>query len=249
MKRLFVISNDNEMDLNKEWLHLVPEFARVLHRRWFCEGDADGRKKIMARRIFGYIYLMVDYASPLFTWEEDARRAEAMKMMQLTAADLDTDGVQDAYDKYQELVQESSVILKSLKSVYSTIHKMQEYMDSIDFTKEDKQGKLQWTPAQAVKTIKDMNSMYDAVQQLERRVMEDLKKEANTIRGTATLGGREGKRKKEWTEASSSVDAAVKDTINEAIENDQTIVATDREPDFRDIGGMLRELTKDQEDD
>lgn len=249
MKRLFIISNDYEIDLNKEWLHLIPEFSKVLHRRWLCEGDADGRKKIMAKRIFGYIYLMLDYASPLFTWEEDARRAEALRMMKLKAGDIDSDGVKDAYNWYVEYQDECLPTLKALRSMHAALRKMNTYLNDIDFDARDKQGKPLHTPGSITRAIKEMNAAYDAVATMERRVLEDLKKESNTIRGTATLGGREGKRKKEWAEGTGPMQTEIQKSLDTAIEEGKNLVPIDSIPTFKQVGEYLKDITKDQEDD
>jgi hypothetical protein len=248
MKRLFIVDNNNEIDLNKEWLHLIPEFSKILHRRWLCEGDADGRKKVMARRIFGYIYLTVDYASPLFTWVEEARHEEAIKMMQLKPGDLESDGVKAAIEKYDEMQNESTPALQALRSMYSALRHMNEYLKTINLNAVDKQGKPLHTPASITRAVKEMNSAYDAVNTMERRVLEDLKKEANTIRGTATLGGKEGKRNKEWKEGASPTPTELQKSVDTALENGKEIAAIDTIPDFRQMGDYLMKITKDDED-
>jgi hypothetical protein len=248
MKRLFIVDNNNEIDLNKEWLHLIPEFAKILHRKWLCEGDADGRKKVMARRIFAYIYLTVDYASPLFTWTKEARHEEAMKAQQLKEGDLQSDGVKAAIERYEEMQLESVPALKALRAMYSSLEKMNTYLEAIDMSERDKQGKAVQTPASITRAIKDMNAAYDAVSTMERRIMEDLKKEANTIRGTATLGGKEGKRGKDWREGSGPAPTELQKSIETALENGKEIVAIETSPDFRQMGDYLMKMTKDDED-
>lgn len=249
MKRLFIINNDYEIDLNKEWLHLVPEFSVILHRVWKCEGDADGRKKLMQRRVFGYIYLTVDYASHLFTWTEEARKAEALKMMKLKPGDIEHPNVQAAIKKYEELQLESVPALKALRGMYGALERMNDYLENIDFNDVDKTGKPKHTPASVTRAIKDMNAAYDAMATMERRVMEDLKKEGgNTIRGTATLGGKEGKRKKEWVEGTGPTSNEVQKSIEKAIENDEDIIPTDSQISFRRMGEYLKSLTKEEDD-
>lgn len=245
MKRLFIVDNNNEIDLNKEWLHLIPEFSKILHRRWLCEGDSDGRKKLMARRIFGYIYLTVDYASPLFTWTDEARHEEAIKSMELKSGDLESDGVKEAIHKYDEMQRDSTPALQALQSMHSALRHMNDFLKTIDLNAVDKMGKPLHTPASITRAIKDMNAAYDSVSTMERRVMEDLKKEANTIRGTATLGGKEGKRNREWKEGSGATPTELQKSVETALEEGKEIVAIDTSPDFRQMGGYLMQITKD----
>lgn len=247
MKRLFIVDNNNEIDLNKEWLHLIPEFSKILHRRWLCEGDSDGRKKFMARRIFGYIYLTIDYASPLFTWTDEARHEEAIKMMQLKPGDLESDGVKEAIVEYDRMQNESTPALQALRSMYAALRHMNDYLKTINLNDVDKQGKPKHTPASITRAVKEMNSAYDAVNTMERRVLEDLKKEANTIRGTATLGGKEGKRR-EWKEGSGATQVELQKSVEIALEEGKQIATVDTSPDFRQMGGYLMNITKDDEE-
>lgn len=250
MKRLFIVENNNEMDLNKEWLHLIPEFSIILHRVWKCEGDADGRKKIMQKRVFGYIWLTIDYSSPLFTWEKEARHQEALKMMQLKPADVLEDKVALAIQKYEELQLESVPALKALRGMYASLEKMNSFLETIDLDAEDKQGKPKYTPSSITRAVKEMNAAYDAVATMERRVMEQLKKEGgNTIRGTATLGGKEGKRNKEWEEGKGPTRTEIQKSVQQAIQEDKALVSTDTTADFRQMGGYLKSLTTGQEED
>jgi len=249
MKRLFVIDNNGEMDLNKEWLHMIPEFSKILHRVWKCEGDSDGRKKLMAHRIFSYIWLTIDYASPLFTWTEEARNEEALQAQQLKPGDLQSDGVQAAIKKYQEYQEDSTPALQALQSMYSALRHMNGFLKTIDLTALDKQDKPRYTPASITRAVKEMNAAYDAVTTMERRVMDDLKKDSNTIRGTATLGGREGKRDRSWKEGSGPMNSEIQKSVDKAVEEGKTIATIDTIPDFRQMGGYLMKITKGEEED
>lgn len=240
---------NDEIDLNKEWLHLIPEFNMILHRVWKCEGDADGRKKVMQHRVFGYIYLTIDFASPYFTWTKEARETEAMKAMQLKEGDIQDPKVQAAIRRYDEMQQESVPALKALRGLYSALDKMNTFLEDIDFTQEDKQGKPKYTPNSITMYAKNINAAYDAITQMERRVMESLMAEGgNTIRGTATLGGKEGKRKKEWAEGSGPTETELQKSVDDAIENDKDFVTVDSQADFRRMGAHLKTLTGEEDD-
>lgn len=249
MKRLFVINNENDIDLNKEWLHLIPEFSKILHRVWKVEGDSDGRKKFMQRRVFGYIYMMYDFGSPLYTWKEELRHEEALKMMRLKPADVKEEGVAEAAEKYKELQLESVPALKALHAMYSSLDTMNEYLTRINLSEEDKQGKPKHTPASITRAIKDMNAAYDAVATMERRVMEAMKQEgANTIRGTATLGGKEGKRAKEWEEGKGPTKTEIDKSVELALDEGRTLASFTPEADFRKIGAYLKTYTSEDEE-
>lgn len=245
MKRLFVMDNEGNIDLNKDWLHMIPEFSIILHRVWKCDGDSDGRKKLMQRRIFNYIYLTIDFASPLFTWDKDARLLEAMKSQSLKSGDIEDPKVQAAIRRYDEMQQESVPALKALRGLYSALSKMNDFLETVDFAAEDKQGKPKYTPNSITQYAKNINSAYDAINQMERRVMEELKKEGgNTIRGTATLGGREGKRK-EWQESAGPMKSEITKSVDKALEEGKEILVMEAGVvDFRAMGGALNSMTK-----
>lgn len=241
MNKLFVVNSDFELDLNKEWLHLVPEFSVILHRKWKVEGDSDGRKKLMQRRLFGYMYLIFDYASPLLNFDTETRHQEALRMMKLKEGDLQSEGVGAAMKKFEFFVENSSRILKTLRVMYTVLDKMDEHLRTIDFTAVDKQGKLLYTTNSVIKSMKDMNSMYDSIQQLERRVMDDLKKEANTIRGSAILGGKEAKvRDGVWEETGPQ--------IEQQELTDETLQAIKLPTSMQNLGAYISELTKEEEE-
>jgi hypothetical protein len=249
MKRLFVINNENDLDLNKEWLHLIPEFSIILHRVWKVEGDSDGRKKYMQRRIFGYIYFMYDLSSPIYTWKEERRKEEALLRVNLKPADVEEEKVRIAVETYKYLQYESIPALKALDAMYASLSSMNEYLTTIDLNEVDKQGKPKHTPASITRAIKDMNAAYDAVATMERRIMEKMKEEGgNTIRGTATLGGKEGKRNKEWKEGEGPTKTEIQKSVENAIETGQTLASFEPQADFRKMGAMIRAYTSEGEE-
>lgn len=243
------MDNEGNIDLNKEWLHMIPEFSVLLHRIWKVEGDSDGRKKLMQRRIFNYIYLTVDFASPLFSWDNDARLLEALKSQNLKSGDVEDPKVQAAIRKYDEYQQESSPKLKALRGMHVVLDKMNTYLETISLEERDNQGKAIHTPSSITRAMKEMNAAYDALETMERRVLEELKKEGgNTIRGTATLGGKEGKRK-EFQESAGPMVSEVQKSIEKAIEDGKEIALTEASSsDFRTVGGMLLKMTREEEE-
>lgn len=250
MKRLFVVDNDYKIDLNKEWLHLIPEFSVILHRIWKCEGDSDGRKKLMQFRVFGYIYLTIDFGSHLFTWTEEARKAEALKILQLKEGDIDHPTIESAIKEYERLQLETVPALKALRGMYAVLEKMNSFFETIDFSEVDKQGKPKHTPNSINNAIKNMNASYDALATMERRVMESLKSEGgNTIRGTATMGSKEGKRKKDWVEGKGPEKNELEKSIEQAIEDGTDLLPVDSLPDFRTMGKYLKDITSEEEED
>lgn len=196
--RLFLIDSDYKVELNKEWIYLIPEFAALLKRDKGSPGDSKGEKKLKARKEFTFIYFDLDFTSPIRDWEEYERRNEAMKYAGITEADLDA-GVMAAHHKYNELLLASSRSLKTLRSAEKSLDAFDTYLAAIDFTEKDKKGELVNNPNTYLQTLDRLNKAYDAVDTFRKRVSEELKGDT-AIRGAAVLGRKESAKRTEWNE-------------------------------------------------
>lgn len=203
MQELFKITETYDVELNKEWMLLIPEFKAIIHADKGSPGDNDGRKKLKARKQFGYIYFMVDFKSPLSEWEFSQRHAESLKYVDLTEKDVSNALIKAAYDRYDELQHMAARALRTLQSAKKAVDALDAYYESLDFTLLDKQGKLVNNPKEIAASIAGLNKMYDDLDKFEKRVREELK-ESTTIRGQASLGDKEHKRtgKEVWSEGS-----------------------------------------------
>ena len=139
--RLFTINESNQVELNKPWIMLVPEFAILLRRDKGSEGDYRGDKKLKATKELTFIYFDLDFTSPIREWEDYERRQEAMRYADLTEADLD-DKVMEAHAQYDKMLLGSSRSLKTLKAVELSLDQLDNYFETIDFTLTDKKGEL-----------------------------------------------------------------------------------------------------------
>lgn len=200
--RLFEIDNDTyEIRLNKPWIGLVPEFAAILKRDRGSPGDSKGEKKVRARKEFTFIYFFCDFGSPIRDWEDAERRKEALYYAGLTEKDIKDDKVvATAIDRYQELLLKGSRSIRTYRSLLKTLDALDEYFELLDFKSKDKKGELLNAPEKVAMSIERMDKVYTAVKNFEKRVDEELKNEGTGIRGTATLGDNED-RKKEWSES------------------------------------------------
>lgn len=204
---LFVITQTHEVELNKEWMQLIPEFKNVLAADKGSKGDADGRKKLKARKQFAYIFFMIDFKSPIFSWELSERHEEALRYTDLTEADVNQPLVRRAYEEYQKLQFKAARSLKTLENAYKALDSLDNYLGNINFNEKDKQGKLLHNPKEVGANISQLNKMFDELDKFEKRVHEQLK-ESTTIRGSATLGDKEHRRSgtETWEEGSQPID-------------------------------------------
>ena len=201
--RLFTIGSDFQVEINKEWIMLIPEFEALWKRDKGSKKDYRGDKKLKFRKELTFIYFDLDFASPLRTWEDYERREEAMKYAGLEESDIDA-AVMAAHARYDILLQKSSRALRSLRSAYRGLDSLDAYFESINLAEKDKKGELVHNPKQYMESIKNLQQMYDSLEKFEKRVEEQLA-ETPGIRGSATLGGKEGTRQKDWGEGQSPV--------------------------------------------
>jgi hypothetical protein len=178
--------------LNKPWISMVPEFKDILVKSKPVRGDMDGRKKIHAFRIFTFIYMLVDFKSPLRDMTDEERYKEALRCSELVETDI-TEQVKKAtaiYELYQENCARS---LRTLKSMRRSLDQLDKYFETIDFTKTDKKGELLHSAKEYQANMKGVKDTYQSYEEFEERVHKELMAEA-TVRGDRKLGGKEGKR-------------------------------------------------------
>jgi hypothetical protein len=185
--RLFEIDKENnEVMLDKEFIHIVPEFKNILVKDKGSPGDNDGRKKLMAKKKFFYIYLMEDYNSILENYEPYEKRIQAMEMLQLTEKDIDAD-VLAALDKYRELQSNATKSLKLLRAVKVSITQLEEYYEKIDFTDVDKKGELLHNPNSFLQGLQRLPDVLEAMAKLEYLVRKELQ-DGEGVRGNTVKG-------------------------------------------------------------
>ncbi len=185
--RLFEINpDDSTVNLNKEWIMLIPEFAVLFARDKGSDGDYRGSKKLKTRKELTFIYFYTDFASPITDWEDIEREKEAMYYANLTEID---DKVWAAQKKYDELQHKGSRSLRTYRAMLKSSSAMDTYLENLDFSlKSTRTGELLNSPDKVAKTISDMDKMHTAIANFRKRVEQELKDQSTGIRGTAELG-------------------------------------------------------------
>ena len=202
MQNLFNITEDFTVELNKEWILLIPAFTAILRADKGSPSDSEGRKKLKARKQLGYVYFMRDFRSPIYGYEEAQRHEEALRYVGMDPAEAELDIIQNAMREYEQLQLGQARSLKTLNSAYKGMNALDNYLENVDFEATDKQGKLLHSPKEFVSNLQNLNKAYDEIAKFEKRVYEELK-DSTTIRGTATLGDKERTketRSTEWEE-------------------------------------------------
>jgi hypothetical protein len=197
--KLFEVDESGEAIVNKPWISLIPEF-QSLFRNTQNQIKYDYSK---GRKYLSYIYFVHDFSSPLKEWQEDKRIKEALRYTDLTQADVKQEKVQKAVDLYKVLQLSACRAHRSYLAAQTGLDKMDEYFETMDLSKTDKQGKLLYTPSQYIDNIAKLNKAYDELDKLSKRVETELT-QSTGIRGTANLGERELMRSRGMAEESES---------------------------------------------
>lgn len=204
MQNLFTVTESFEVELNKEWIMMVPAFNAILKADKGSPGDSEGRKKLKARKQLGYIYFMEDFKSPIYGYEDSERHAEALRYVGLDAAETELDLVREALREYSKMQMGQARSLRTLKAAKKGLDALDNYLENVDFDARDKQGKLVNSPKEYVNNLQNLNKAYDELTKFEKRVYEELK-DSSAIRGRATMGDREMQRDEKvltWEEGS-----------------------------------------------
>lgn len=193
MIKLLELDENYEVQLNKAWLGIIPAFSTIIKKDKGSTGDYRGDKKLMARKKFGFISLMLDFDSPLRELDEIDRRGRAMEYTGLEEKDLNDPDLAEAMAHYEKILLENARPLKTLKAVKRGLTAMDNYFENINFDQKDKQGKLLFSPKEYVANISEVKKAYESLNQLEDSITEMLTNN-DTVRGDVDLGDMEENR-------------------------------------------------------
>ena len=192
MELLTFNQNTWKVELNKPWLMMVPEFKVLIDRDKGSPGDYRGQYKLRATDEFSYIYLLLDWKSPLRNYEPDKLEPEAFRVferLKYTPQQVADDAeLQAAKKKYQEMLYRVSRSLKTLHVVKKSLDKLDDYFVEIDFTKTDKQGKPFYTMEAYQANVKKLRDTYDSIDAFEDRVSQDLANQGSIAGKNRELG-------------------------------------------------------------
>jgi hypothetical protein len=184
IKELFKIDEKTFLvELNKEWISTIPEFAEIIRKDKGCKGDADGRKKYLSKKIFTFIYHYCDFLSQFSDFGQEERRKEALYNAGLEESDITTT-VEIAIEKYKKL--QETRVLKLLEASNNAIDKLSDYFNDIDFESRDVNDKLIHSPKDVMSNIQNLDKVYGGLKALEERVKKELKESAR-VRGDVQL--------------------------------------------------------------
>jgi hypothetical protein len=151
---------------------LIPTFKKLLTK---YKGDA--------LDVFSFIYYFLDYKSPFFDYNPDAKEETLMKMFNTKGVfTLEDPEIIEAMTLYKQM--NITPMIALLDGVNTAVHKMTKYLKNTEIT-DGKDGNL----AQIKSTIKDLGQTIASYDQLKDAVEKEIEK--STIRGNKSISNRE----------------------------------------------------------
>ncbi len=186
---IFLYDNSTgTITLNEYEILLVKEFATLYDTsRNKCKKDPTGIHRLRAWREFKYIFLMLDFKSPYLEYIEQERHEQAMKDSELTNEEWEDPDFRAACRKYME-IKDSSRILSLIKTAFRTLEKMRVFLDNIEFTDMDGNGKYLNDPKKVLESIGQIKKMNDYLRELEDDYKKDQESTNTRYRGDVEIG-------------------------------------------------------------
>lgn len=168
MDKILKINENNEAELLREELELIPEFKPLLALNYNKQpGDVDGRKRVRATKEFTYIWFMHSNYSPYREYDDKERHEESLATALLPSTFTPSTELLLAIKKYKTL--NESRILKLIRAAEAAIDKVKDYFNTIDFTKETSTGALVNKPTDVIRAIKELDGVSEGLEKLAAR--------------------------------------------------------------------------------
>lgn len=196
----FGLNDENEIELNKDFVLLNPIYEKIYKRDKGSKGDTQARKKLMAQRDFKLLYFMwnpnSDYAEYV---NEDERLEKVLELLDIDKNDFESDDDLTKAFRYYEGLIKNLPSFKIMNASFRGFQKMIDFIENIDFEDVDKQGKLKYTPKDFAQDIAKMTETRTNLEELRKQIIEEYT-ESLTPRGSTVLGGREMRKRDKWEE-------------------------------------------------
>lgn len=149
--------------------------------------DRDKSKtKARAKQELAFIWFYCDYKSD-FSSEVDKQKKEAeiKRVLDLPGTWKLDKTMEEAIEFYQEITKTPATAL--LDRTKKTISKLSDFMESIDFTQEDKSGKPKYDMKKVVDTTTQIPKLIATLREIEEKVKEEQETLEKNIRGNKDL--------------------------------------------------------------
>ena len=181
-------SAENKIIINEPEILLVKEFADLwTNERNICKEDPTGKKKLRGFRELIYIYMAIDWGAPGSKDTPANRHKYALEASKLTDEEYNDPVFKAACKKYQYLQNSSSVIGQMVETYTNNIHKMQIFIDSIDYNERTDTGMPVFRIKDTLTEMQNLSKALQALKELEAQYKEE-QDEASGLRGDTVAG-------------------------------------------------------------
>ena len=181
-------SAENKIIINEPEILLIKEFADLwTNERNVCKEDPTGIKKLRGFRELIYIYIAIDWGAPGSKDTPANRHKYALEASGLTDEEYNAPVFKAACKKYQDLQNSSSVIGQMVETYKNNIHKMQVFIDSIDYNERTDTGMPVFRIKDTLTEMQNLSKALQSLKELEAQYKEE-QDEASGLRGDTVAG-------------------------------------------------------------
>lgn len=175
------VTDDGKVELVDEEIKLVPELQEMTTLAYNKQpGDKEGRNRYRLIQELRYMYLAYSLKGPYRDYSEKERLAQARIDCSFPEEWKESEQLIALIKKYTEA--NPNKTMRLLLTANKTLDKIREYLDAVDLKEKNKAGVLVNDPQTIMKTLKELPSVAQTIEELERQARTD------TIRKVGTKG-------------------------------------------------------------
>ena len=144
--------------------------------------------KSIAIKEFTYIEFMCSYkkSNPFNGYIPEMRKVKVGEIV-MSNADYEPDEyIKSAMALYEKLQKEASPSMVFVESCEQAVHKLQEFLQNVDFDERTNAGSAVYKPADVARAIKEAPELLNSIQKMKDKVQQELFDSVKT-RGQRTV--------------------------------------------------------------
>ena len=203
---LLRLDDENNVVINVLWVRTNPKLNILIERdkgkRIFPKEGKTYTDRPQAKKDFKLITLLLNPDSEYSDMSESEREMQALKLLGYNEREyLIDDLLHEAIGEYKKIL-ESIPSYRSFKSVKISIDKKITYVEGINFTDTDKQGRLKVTALDHSKAVEGLSKDLKYLKEFEKAYQEDYNDKNNRFKKSLSVSSleKEGKKTEEWIE-------------------------------------------------
>lgn len=183
----YFIFENNKLQLNKETILLVKEFATLWDAaRNKMSGDAKGTDRRLCMKEFTYMYLMYDWESPYKAFSDKDRHETSLADSELNEKEYKDENFKLACRKYVSI--QETRMLKLLNGMYKTVDELTLFLSTVDLQERDVDGKPIFNAKQISETLAGVGKTVTSLETVEAIVRREKEGDAAKLRGDRKPG-------------------------------------------------------------